>query len=150
MEPAEWTSEAGVRAGPIVVPEAELVERFSHSSGPGGQSVNTSDTRVELRWDVANSAALTDAQRARLLDRLAGRLVGGILIVTASEFRSQWRNRQAARARMSALLAEGLRPPPAARRATRPSRAARERRLTGKKHRGEVKRGRGRVDPRDG
>jgi ribosome-associated protein len=149
MEPAEWTADSGVRSGPITVPEAELVERFSHSSGPGGQSVNTSDTRVELRWDVANSAALSDSQRARLLDRLAGRLVGGMLVVTASEFRSQWRNRQAARARLSALLAEGLRPPPAARRATRPSRAAKERRISGKKRRGEVKRGRGRVDPND-
>ncbi len=149
MEPSDGIADAGVRAGPVFVPEAELVERFSHSSGPGGQSVNTSDTRVELRWDVANSAALTDIQRARLLDRLGGRLVGGILVVTASEFRSQWRNRQAARARLSALVAEGLRPPPAARRPTRPSRAARERRLSGKKRRGEVKRGRGRVDPND-
>jgi ribosome-associated protein len=149
MEPTEGIGEAGVRAGPIVVPEAELIERFSHSSGPGGQSVNTSDTRVELRWDVASSATLTEAQRARLLERLARRLVGGVLVVTASEFRSQWRNRQAARARMSALLAEGLRPAPAARRPTRPSRAAGERRLSGKKRRGEVKRGRGRVDPHE-
>jgi ribosome-associated protein len=139
----------GLHAGAIEVPESELVERFSHSSGPGGQSVNTSDTRVELRWDIRRSVVLTDSQRARLLDRLAGRLIDGVLVVVAAEYRSQWRNRQAARARMSALLAEGLRPAPAPRRATRPSRRARENRIAGKKHRARIKQNRGRVDPRD-
>lgn len=139
----------GLHAGALEVPESELVERFSHSSGPGGQSVNTSDTRVELRWDVRRSVVLTDSQRARLLDRLAGGLTDGVLVVVAAEYRSQWRNRQAARARMSALLAEGLRPAPAPRRATRPSRRARENRLAGKKRRSQIKQNRGRVDPRD-
>jgi ribosome-associated protein len=135
----------GLHAGAVEVPESELVERFSHSSGPGGQSVNTSDTRVELRWYIRRSAVLTDSQRARLLDRFAD----GVLIVVAAEYRSQWRNRQAARARMSALLAEGLRPAPAPRRPTRPSRAARENRLAGKKRRSQIKQGRGRVNPYD-
>jgi ribosome-associated protein len=131
----------------VVVPEAELVERFSHASGPGGQSVNTSDTRVELRWNVARSTAVSPLQRARLTAALGSRLIGGELVVVAAEYRSQWRNRQAARARLSALVAEGLRPPPAPRRPTRPSRSARENRIAGKKHRGQIKRGRGRVDP---
>lgn len=135
----------GLHAGAVEVPETELAERFSHSSGPGGQSVNTSDTRVELRWDIRRSEVLTDAQRHRLLDRFPA----GVLVVVAAEYRSQWRNRQAARARMSALLAEGLRPAPAPRRPTRPSRAAREKRLAGKKHRSRVKQSRGRVNPHD-
>jgi ribosome-associated protein len=135
----------GLHAGAVEVPETELVERFSHSSGPGGQSVNTSDTRVELRWDILSSVVLTDSQRARLLDRFSD----GVLVVVAAEYRSQWRNRQAARARMSARVAEGLRPAPAPRRPTRPSRAAREKRIAGKKRRSQVKQGRGRVDPRE-
>ncbi len=139
----------GLRVGHLVVPEDELVERFSRSSGPGGQSVNTSDTRVELRWDVAASTALTDSRRARLLTRLAGRVVDGVLVVVASEYRSQWRNRQAARARMTALVADALRPAPPPRRATRPTRSSREARLAGKRRRSQVKRGRGRPDPND-
>jgi len=139
----------GLQAGSVQVPEAELVERFSHASGPGGQSVNTSDTRVELRWDLTRSTALSDSQRERLIAHLGGRLAGGSLVVTAAEYRSQWRNRQAARARMSALIADALRPLPAPRRPTRPSRSARENRLAGKKHRGRIKQARGRVDPRD-
>jgi ribosome-associated protein len=127
------------------VPEDELTERFSRSSGPGGQGVNTTDSRVELRWDVAASPALTDAQRALLLQRLGHRLVGGELVIVAAEYRSQHRNRAAARARLRALLAEALRPPAPPRRATKPSRAARERRLDAKRRRSEVKAGRGRV-----
>ena len=141
--------DAGLKVGNLTVPEDELVERFSRSSGPGGQSVNTSDTRVELRWDIAGSTALSEPRRSRLLTRLAGRMVDGALVVVASEYRSQWRNRQAARARMAALIADGLRPPPAPRRATRPSRSAREARLAGKRRRSQVKRGRGRPDPND-
>lgn len=123
----------------LTIPDAELVERFSRSSGPGGQSVNTSDTRVELRWDVGESAVLTDQQRARLLAELAPRLVDGVLVVTASEHRSQLQNRTAARARLANYVTEALQPPAPARRATRPSRAARARRVDAKRQRGALK-----------
>lgn len=131
----------------LVVPAAELDERFSRSSGPGGQGVNTTDSRVELCWDVARSQALTDGQRARVLDRLAGRLVDGVLVIAASEHRSQLQNRQAARARLAALLADALAPSPPARRATRPSRAAQQRRIDAKKRRSGVKATRRRPHP---
>ena len=123
----------------LVIPDAELQERFSRSSGPGGQSVNTTDSRVELRWDVAASGALGEEQRSRLLAHLAGRLTDGTIGIAASEHRSQLLNRNAARARLAALIAEALAPRSPARRATRPSRAARQRRLEDKRHRGEVK-----------
>ena len=123
----------------LVVPDAELVERFSRSSGPGGQGVNTTDSRVELRWDVAGSAALSSGQKARVLERLATRLDGGAIVIVASEHRSQWQNRTAARARLAALLRDALEPPSPARRATRPSRAAQQRRVDAKRRRGEVK-----------
>ncbi|MFN2519207.1 MAG: alternative ribosome rescue aminoacyl-tRNA hydrolase ArfB [Jatrophihabitantaceae bacterium] len=128
----------GVPAG-LVVPDAELVERFSRSSGPGGQSVNTTDSRVELRWDVAASAALGETQRAHLLDRLAPRLTDGVVSIVSSEHRSQLQNRAAARSRLAMLLADALAPPPPTRRPTRPSRAAKQRRLDAKRHRGELK-----------
>jgi ribosome-associated protein len=145
-------SDLVVPAGPglphgLVIPDGELIERFSRSGGPGGQGVNTTDSRVELRWNLAASEAVSDAQRERLRERLAGRLADGALTIVASQRRSQLQNRQAARARLAALLAEALRPPPAARRETRPSRAARQRRLEAKRHRGEVKAMRGRVRP---
>jgi ribosome-associated protein len=138
-----------LRAGPglpdgLVIPAAELVERFSRSSGPGGQSVNTTDSRVELSWDIARSSALTPAQRARLLKRLAARLTDATVTISASEHRSQLLNRNAARARLGMLLADALAPPPPARRPTRPSRAAKQRRLDAKRRRGEIKAGRGR------
>jgi ribosome-associated protein len=123
----------------LVIPSGELLERFSRSSGPGGQGVNTTDSRVELRWDVAGSAALSSAQRDRLLQRLAGRLLDGVITVVASEHRSQLQNRQAARMRLGALVAEGLEPQSPARRATRPSRAAQQRRIDTKRRRGEIK-----------
>lgn len=128
-----------------VVPEAELRERFSRSSGPGGQGVNTTDSRVELSFDLAASPGLPDPLRARALDRLAGRLVNGVLTVTASEHRAQLANREAARERMAALLRAAIAPPPKHRRPTRPSRAAKERRLAEKKRRSQRKRDR-RVD----
>jgi len=128
----------GLPAG-LTIPAGELVERFSRSSGPGGQSVNTTDSRVELRWDVAASAALTDERRRRLLAALASRLVDSELVVTASEHRSQLQNREAARARLANYVADGLAPAPPARRATRPSRSARARRVETKRHRGEIK-----------
>jgi ribosome-associated protein len=125
--------------GGLVIPDAELVERFSRSSGPGGQSVNTTDSRVELRWDVARSTAVTPEQRSRLLERLAARLSDGVLAVTASEHRAQLLNREAARARLGHYVAEALAPEPPARRATRPSRAARARRVDEKHRRSQVK-----------
>lgn len=128
-----------------VVPDVELRERFSRSSGPGGQGVNTTDSRVELSLDLAASPSLPEPLRARALDRLAGRLVDGVLTVTASEHRAQLANREAARERMTALLREAIAPPPKRRRPTRPSRAAKERRLAEKKRRSQRKRDR-RVD----
>ncbi|EEP73885.1 hypothetical protein MCAG_04212 [Micromonospora sp. ATCC 39149] len=129
----------------LIVPGAELRERFSRSSGPGGQGVNTTDSRVELSFDVAGSPSLTESLRARALDRLAGRLVDGVLTVAASEHRAQLANREAARERMAALLGEAVAPPPPPRRPTRPSRGAKERRLADKKRQAQRKRDR-RVD----
>jgi ribosome-associated protein len=136
-----------VSAG-LTIPEAELSWRFSRSSGPGGQGVNTADSRVELVWDAAGSAVLSPHQRERLLDRLSGRLVNGVLTIAASEHRAQLRNRDAARERLVALVGEALRPPAPPRRATTPSRGSKERRLTAKKQRTDVKRLR--RPPRDG
>jgi ribosome-associated protein len=133
--------------GGLEIPEVELVERFSRSSGPGGQSVNTTDSRVELRWDVASSGALDDAQRERLLRRLRTRLVDGSLVVVASEQRSQRQNRTAARERLAEIVSAALAPPPPPRRPTRPTRAARDQRLADKRRRGEVKANRSRPDP---
>lgn len=127
---------------PVVIPAAELHERFSRSSGPGGQGVNTADSRVQLSFDLGSSAALSEVQRERATRRLAGRLVRGILTVDASEHRSQRQNRVAARERLATLLTDALSPPPPRRRPTRPSRGAVERRLTAKRHRAETKRGR--------
>jgi ribosome-associated protein len=129
----------------LVIPAAELVERFSRSSGPGGQSVNTADSRVELEYDVAASNALSPTQRDRALANLATRLVDGKLVVDASEHRSQHRNRVTARERLTELLRTALAPPPPPRRPTRPSRRARQRRLDAKRQRGETKALRGRV-----
>jgi ribosome-associated protein len=124
----------------LTIPESELSWRFSRSSGPGGQGVNTADSRVELVWDAANSGVLSSLQRERLLDRLSGRLVDGVLTIAASEHRAQLRNRDAARERLAALVADALRPPAPARRPTKPTRGAKERRLTAKKQRTDVKR----------
>lgn len=128
----------------LVIPEAELAERFSRSSGPGGQGVNTADSRVELSFDVASSPAVPDQLRARILGRLSGRLVDGVLTVTASEHRTQLANRRAARERLAQVLREAAAPPPPKRRPTRPTRGSKERRLAEKKRRGEIKRGRNR------
>lgn len=126
----------------LLVPEAELSWRFSRSSGPGGQSVNTTDSRVELSYDVGRSGALSEHLRARALQRLAGRLVDGVLTVAASEQRSQLQNREEAERRLAQLLREAIAPPPPPRRPTRPTRASKERRLAGKRLRSEIKRGR--------
>lgn len=131
----------GIRVGPsLVIPHAELAVRFSRSSGPGGQGVNTTDSRVELSWDVTSSVVLTDLQRERLVERLGSRLAAGILTVAASEHREQLRNRAAAERRLAALVAQGISPPARQRRATRPTRGSTERRLTAKKQRSVTKR----------
>jgi len=132
--------------GGLVIPASDLVERFSRSSGPGGQSVNTTDSRVELEYDVTAGTTLSDTQRRRLLKNLAARLTEGRVVVVASEHRSQHRNRVAARERLAALLREGLAPPPPTRRATRPTKGSQQRRLDAKKRRGETKSLRGRVE----
>ena len=129
------------------IPAAELSERFSRSSGPGGQSVNTADSRVELSVDLGGSASIPAYLQERVLERLSARLVGGVLTVSAGEHRTQLANRKAARERLAQVLREAAAPPPPTRRPTKPSRRARERRLTDKKRRGETKRGRqGRFD----
>lgn len=130
----------------VVVPERELRWRFSRSSGPGGRSVDTADSRVELALDVSRTTALGPVQRARALDRLSDRLVDGVLTVTASEHRSQLRNREAALERMAEILRSAMAPPPARRRPTRPTRASVERRLAGKHRRAQTKRLRGPED----
>lgn len=121
------------------VPAAELVEQFSHASGPGGQRVNTADSRVQLSLDLATTAALDQTQRRRVLSRLEGRLVGTTVMITASEHRSQHRNRRAARERLAALLREAV-APPVVRRATRPTRGSQRRRLEAKRQRADLKR----------
>ena len=127
-----------IRPG-LAIPEAELSWRFSRSSGPGGQGVNTTDSRVELSWNLLASDLLSPALKERAVHRLGGRLVGGVLTITASEFRSQLRNRQAALERFADLLDEALAPPPAPRRPTRPSRASRARRTESERRRRAVK-----------
>jgi ribosome-associated protein len=124
----------------IVIPAEELSWRFSRSSGPGGQGVNTTDSRVELIWDLSASAALPPVERQRAVERLAHRLVDGRITVVASEYRSQVRNREAATARLAALLRDAVAAPAPARRPTRPSQGARRRRLETKRRRGETKR----------
>ena len=141
-----------VPAGPglpdgLVVPAPELQERFSRSSGPGGQGVNTTDSRVELLYDPGTSTALDEHQRRRLLSAWRDRLVDGRVSITASEERSQLRNRAIARQRLVVLLREALAPPPPARRPTRPTRGSQRRRVEAKKRRGQTKAGRGPVQP---
>lgn len=132
----------------FVVPGAELRERFSRSSGPGGQGVNTTDSRVELSWDIAASPSIPEWLRDRLLARLASRLAGGVLTVAVSTQRAQLANRAEARDRMASLLRSAAAPPPPRRRPTKPSRGAKERRLAEKKRRSQTKQGR-RVRPDD-
>ncbi|MGO2685106.1 MAG: alternative ribosome rescue aminoacyl-tRNA hydrolase ArfB [Microbacterium sp.] len=134
----------GVPRG-LRVSAAELVELFSRASGPGGQGVNTADSRVQLSLDLATTTALDDVQRARALDRLSTRLVGTVLTITASEHRSQRHNRLAARERLADLLRSAL-APPSVRRQTRPTRGSQRRRLDGKRRRSETKSGRRRPD----
>jgi ribosome-associated protein len=124
----------------VLIPEKELRWRFSRSSGPGGQSVNTADSRVQLSLDLATTIALGPVQRARALERLGDRLVDGILTITASEERSQLRNREIALERLAEILAAAIAPPPPTRRPTKPSKRAVERRIAAKKRRALTKR----------
>ena len=126
----------------LVIPAGELSERFSRSSGPGGQSVNTADSRVELSFDVARSPSLPDWARRRALDRLRNRLADGVITVASSGERSQLMNREEARERLAALLREAVAPPKPPRIPTKPGRGARERRLDSKRRRSEIKRNR--------
>jgi ribosome-associated protein len=142
--PARTADHRGVTE-PIVIrgrtiPADELSWRFSRSSGPGGQSVNTSDSRVELSYDLAASSTPGPALKERALQALAGRLVDGVITIAASEHRSQWRNREAAVSRLIALLTAATAPPPAARRPTTPTRGSKERRLASKQRRSQIKR----------
>ncbi|MBA3621589.1 MAG: aminoacyl-tRNA hydrolase [Euzebyales bacterium] len=123
----------------VQLPLAELDVSFSRSGGPGGQHANTSSTKVELRWDLEASSALTPPQKQLLRSRLGSRLTDeGVLVLQSSEHRSQTRNREAAVARLVALLSDALRVSPT-RRPTRPTRAARQRRLEAKRRRGDTK-----------
>jgi ribosome-associated protein len=126
----------------LVIPAAELRERFSRSSGPGGQSVNTTDSRVELSFDVARSPSLPQREKTRALARLAARLADGVVTVAAETERSQLMNRDVARVRLAALLREAIAPPPPPRIPTRPTKGARERRLADKRRRAQTKRDR--------
>ena len=136
-----------VNFGSVTIPADDLRWRFSRSSGPGGQHVNTSATRVSLSIDVTSCRGLGRTRRERALERLSGRLVDGVLTVSVQEHRSQARNRVEAVERMSQILAEATAPPPRRRRPTKPSRAARQRRLDAKKRRGALKRTRSRPEP---
>lgn len=130
----------------LVIPGADLQEQFVRSSGPGGQGVNTTDSKVQLSLDIAATAAFTQAQRERVLRGLAPRLAGTVLTVQASTQRSQLRNRAEARERMAALIREALAPPPPRRRATRPTRGSVQRRLRAKQQRSDLKASRRRPD----
>ena len=138
MAPARPSDDLQVTPA-VRIPAAELAWRFSRSSGPGGQNVNTTDSRVELVFDLAASQVLPPLLQARALRRLEGTLVDGAIVIAASEHRSQWQNRVAAQRRLVALLQEAIKPPPPPRRPTKPTRGSQERRLAAKKQRGAIK-----------
>ena len=125
--------------GGLVIVAADLTERFAKSTGPGGQGVNTTDSKVQLSIDIAACSSLSDPQRRRALRNLEPRLNGTFLTVTASTQRSQVRNRAEVRHRMAVLLRDALGPPPPPRRRTKPTRSSVRRRLESKKQRSELK-----------
>jgi len=124
----------------LIIPATELHWRFSRSSGPGGQHVNTSDSRAELSWNIADSAVLSEEERQLLLSRLGRRLVAGVLTVAASEQRSQLRNREIALAKLAELVTAALAPGPARRRPTKPTKGSGRRHLAAKQQRSAIKR----------
>jgi ribosome-associated protein len=126
--------------GSVVIPAHELTWRFSRSGGPGGQSVNTTDSRVQLVFDLRGSPSVPEHLKQRAVERLGGRLQDGCLTITASEQRSQFQNRRAAERRLVDTLNEAMAPPPRTRRPTKPSRSANDRRIKEKKSRGMTKR----------
>ncbi|GAA1338902.1 alternative ribosome rescue aminoacyl-tRNA hydrolase ArfB [Arthrobacter roseus] len=126
----------------LIIPGRELGWRFSKSSGPGGQHVNTSDSRVELFWNVADSTVLSDDQRMLLLTRLGRHLVTGTVTVAASEQRSQLRNRETAMRKLADLVTAGLSSDSPQRRATKPTRGSARRHLAAKQKRSATKRNR--------
>jgi ribosome-associated protein len=138
-----------VVSGELRVPRSELTLRASRSGGPGGQHVNTTASRVELTWNVAESPTLTEEQRSRLVEKLASRLDGeGVLRLVASRRRSQHQNREAVIERFAEVVRAAL-ARPRQRRKTRPPAASREARLEEKKRRAERKRQRGRPAPEE-
>jgi ribosome-associated protein len=126
--------------GSVVIPAAEVSWRFSRASGPGGQGVNTTDSRVELLFDLARSSALAEPLRSRALGRLGPRLTDGVLSIVVDSQRSQLQNRQEAERRLATVLSAAIAPPAPPRRRTRPTRSSVERRLAEKRHRGQTKR----------
>ncbi|MDO5513251.1 alternative ribosome rescue aminoacyl-tRNA hydrolase ArfB [Corynebacterium sp.] len=145
MEPLRLDPGPGIPGG-LSIPAADLHEQFSRSSGPGGQGVNTTDSRVQLSIDLATTTALDEHQRRRALRNLDHRLAGTVLQVESSTQRSQLRNRAEARRRLAALLREALAPPPPPRRRTKPTRGSVRRRLAAKRHRSDIKSARRRPD----
>ena len=139
MRHAYWVADDLVVSKSVVIPQAELGWKFSRSSGPGGQSVHTTDSKVQLTFDLTNSGALSEHLRTRALARLESKLVDGCLRISASEQRSQLQNRRAAEQRLVEVLKEATAPPPRARRPTRPTKASAERRIKEKKGRGRTK-----------
>lgn len=123
----------------IVIPDADLYWRFSRSSGPGGQGVNTTDSRVELSFNLAGTTALPPHLRQRAIENLRKRMAGGAVTVAVSEHRSQLRNRRTALERMEALLQKAIAPPPPKRKPTKPTRGSVRRRLKEKKRRSDIK-----------
>ena len=126
--------------GEFTIPGKELQWKFSRSSGPGGQGVNTTDSRVQLAWDLGHSPSIPEYLRDRALARLGSRLLNGVVVITASEHRSQRQNRRTAEQRLAELLATATAPPEPKRRPTKPSRGAKQRRLEAKARRGSTKR----------
>lgn len=124
----------------LTVPASELGWRFSRSSGPGGQHVNKTDSRVELSWNIAESVAISEVQRERVLGSLRSRIVAGVITVTASERRSQLRNREIALEKLGDLIEDALAPDGARRRATKPTRGSLRRHRAAKGQRSETKR----------